>query len=83
MTRSGFQRYSTPDSVSSGRAEVILGRRSSTESFPPLGYALSNYDELFEEKVNLFAELLREKPGIPPDRNNDQQPTLGIPRALR
>jgi hypothetical protein len=66
-----FHRYSTLDSVSSGRAEVILGRGSSTESFPLFGYDLSNYDELFEEKVNLFAELLREKPGIPSDQSNE------------
>lgn len=57
-----FQRYSTLDSLSNGRAEVILGRGSSTESFPLFGYDLRNYDELFEEKVNLFAELLKEKP---------------------
>jgi probable LLM family oxidoreductase len=57
-----FQRYSTLDSLSDGRAEVILGRGSSTESFPLFGYDLRNYDELFEEKVNLFAELLKEKP---------------------
>ncbi|MDF9749575.1 putative LLM family oxidoreductase [Arthrobacter sp. ES3-54] len=57
-----FQRYSTLDSLSNGRAEVILGRGSSTESFPLFGYDLRDYDELFEEKVNLFAELLKEKP---------------------
>ena len=56
------QRYSTLDSLSNGRAEVILGRGSSTESFPLFGYDLRDYDELFEEKVNLFAELLKEKP---------------------
>jgi probable LLM family oxidoreductase len=57
-----FQRYATLDAVSGGRAEVILGRGSSTESFPVFGYDLSDYEELFEEKVGLFAELLREKP---------------------
>lgn len=57
-----FQRYSTLDSLSDGRAEVILGRGSSTESFPLFGYDLQNYEELFDEKVNLFAELLKEKP---------------------
>ncbi|MCW2794991.1 Atu2307/SP_0267 family LLM class monooxygenase [Nocardioides sp.] len=57
-----FQRYSTLDSLSNGRAEVILGRGSSTESFPLFGYDLRNYEELFEEKVNLFAELLKEQP---------------------
>jgi probable LLM family oxidoreductase len=57
-----FQRYSTLDALSNGRAEVILGRGSSTESFPLFGFDLANYNELFEEKVELFAELLKEKP---------------------
>ncbi|MFI6493214.1 LLM class flavin-dependent oxidoreductase [Streptomyces sp. NPDC050564] len=57
-----FQRYATLDGVSGGRAEVILGRGSSTESFPLFGYDLSDYEELFEEKLELFAELLQEKP---------------------
>jgi probable LLM family oxidoreductase len=57
-----FQRYSTLDSISNGRAEVILGRGSSTESFPLFGYDLRDYEQLFEEKVNLFAELIAEKP---------------------
>jgi probable LLM family oxidoreductase len=57
-----FQRYATLDGVSGGRAEVILGRGSSTESFPLFGYDLDDYEELFEEKLGLFAELLREKP---------------------
>ncbi len=57
-----FQRYSTLDALSHGRAEVILGRGSSTESFPLFGYDLADYDELFDEKVDLFARLLEEKP---------------------
>jgi probable LLM family oxidoreductase len=57
-----FQRYATLDAVSNGRAEVILGRGSSIESFPLFGYDLADYEELFEEKVNLFAELLKEQP---------------------
>ncbi|WP_377272896.1 LLM class flavin-dependent oxidoreductase [Peterkaempfera sp. SMS 1(5)a] len=57
-----YQRYATLDAVSNGRAEVILGRGSSTESFPLFGYDLGEYDRLFEEKVELFAELLKEKP---------------------
>jgi probable LLM family oxidoreductase len=56
-----FQRYATLDAVSHGRAEVILGRGSSIESFPLFGYDLSDYEELFEEKVNLFAELRKEQ----------------------
>ena len=57
-----FQRFATLDAVSNGRAEVILGRGSFTESFPLFGYALNDYEELFEEKVELFVRLLEEGP---------------------
>ncbi|RIJ76333.1 LLM class flavin-dependent oxidoreductase [Nakamurella silvestris] len=57
-----FQRFSTLDALSNGRAEVILGRGSFTESFPLFGYDLADYDVLFEEKIALFAELLKETP---------------------
>ncbi len=57
-----FQRFATVDAISNGRAEVILGRGSFTESFPLFGYDLSDYDVLFEEKVELFVKLLEEKP---------------------
>jgi probable LLM family oxidoreductase len=57
-----FQRYSTLNAVSSGRAEVILGRGSSIDSFPLFGYDLADYEELFEEKSHLFAELLKGGP---------------------
>ncbi|WP_317230699.1 LLM class flavin-dependent oxidoreductase [Clavibacter sp. MX14-G9D] len=57
-----FQRFATLDAVSEGRAEVILGRGSFTESFPLFGYELSDYERLFEEKLGLFAELVKESP---------------------
>ncbi|MFI5608925.1 LLM class flavin-dependent oxidoreductase [Amycolatopsis sp. NPDC051903] len=57
-----FQRFATVDALSNGRAEVILGRGSFTESFPLFGYDLADYDRLFEEKIDLFARLLDEKP---------------------
>ncbi len=57
-----FQRFATLDAVSNGRAEVILGRGSFTESFPLFGFELSDYDKLFEEKVELFAALRAEQP---------------------
>ncbi|TDC51087.1 LLM class flavin-dependent oxidoreductase [Jiangella ureilytica] len=57
-----FQRFATVDAVSEGRAEVILGRGSFTESFPLFGYDLADYDVLFEEKLQLFTQLLDEKP---------------------
>jgi probable LLM family oxidoreductase len=57
-----FERFSTLDAVSGGRAEVILGRGSFTESFPLFGYALEDYEQLFEEKLELFAALLAGTP---------------------
>ena len=53
-----FQRFSTLDALSNGWAEVILGRGSFIESFPLFGYDLSKYEELFEEKLDLFSELV-------------------------
>jgi probable LLM family oxidoreductase len=52
-----YQRFATLDAVSGGRAEVILGRGSFTESFPLFGYSLDDYDDLFEEKLAIFAAL--------------------------
>ncbi|WP_084103201.1 LLM class flavin-dependent oxidoreductase [Demequina sp. NBRC 110056] len=57
-----FQRFSTLDAVSGGRAEVILGRGSFTESFPLFGFDLADYEVLFEEKIELFSRLLTEQP---------------------
>jgi probable LLM family oxidoreductase len=56
-----FQRFATLDAVSNGRAEVILGRGSFTESFPLFGYELSDYETLFEEKLGLFAALIKQE----------------------
>jgi probable LLM family oxidoreductase len=57
-----FQRFSAVDAASNGRAEVILGRGSFTESFPLFGFDLSQYEELFEEKLDLFVQLLKQEP---------------------
>ena len=57
-----FQRFSTLDAASNGRAEVILGRGSFTESFPLFGYALDQYGTLFEEKL----DAVRRHPGAGP-----------------
>ena len=53
-----FQRFSTLNAISNGRAEVILGRGSFTESYPLFGYDMAQYEQLFEEKLELFAALL-------------------------
>ncbi len=57
-----YERFATLDAISRGRAEVILGRGSFIESFPLFGYDLRDYDVLFEEKLDLFSQLLREQP---------------------
>ena len=54
-----FERFSTLNAASNGRAEVTLGRGSFTESFPLFGYDLRQYEMLFEEKVDLFVALIR------------------------
>lgn len=53
-----FERFATLDAASSGRAEVILGRGSFTESFPLFGFPLNQYELLFEERIELFAAIL-------------------------
>lgn len=57
-----FQRFSTLDALSNGRAEVILGRGSFIESFPLFGFDLDDYEALFNEKLDLYAAVLTEKP---------------------
>jgi probable LLM family oxidoreductase len=57
-----FQRFSTLDALSNGRAEVMLGRGSFIESFPLFGFDLEKYEELFDEKLDLFAAVLTQEP---------------------
>ena len=57
-----FQRFSTVDALSNGRAEITAGRGSFIESFPLFGYDLQDYGNLFEEKLELLVELLKERP---------------------
>ena len=54
-----FERFSTLNAASNGRAEVTVGRGSFIESFPLFGYDLSQYEVLFEDKLGLFVALLR------------------------
>jgi probable LLM family oxidoreductase len=74
-----FQRFSTLNAVSNGRAEVILGRGSFTESYPLFGYDLSRYNELFEEKLAKFVQLLDQNPVIyPPVENGRLRTWVGV-----
>jgi probable LLM family oxidoreductase len=72
-----FQRFSTLDALSNGRAEVILGRGSFTESYPLFGFDLSKYEELFEDKLSLFAALL--KGGPVTWTGSTRSPVAGVP----
>lgn len=57
-----FERFATIDGISNGRAEVILGRGSFTESFPLFGFDLADYEQLFDEKLDLFAAVREQTP---------------------
>ncbi|TQL03154.1 LLM class flavin-dependent oxidoreductase [Cellulomonas sp. SLBN-39] len=57
-----YQRFATLDAISSGRAEITVGRGSFTESFPLFGHDLGDYEVLFEEKLDLLARLRDEGP---------------------
>lgn len=52
-----YQSFATLDQLSNGRAELMAGRGSFTESFPLFGFDLNNYNELFEEKLELLLQI--------------------------
>jgi probable LLM family oxidoreductase len=83
-----FQRFSTLHAVSNGRAEPILGRGSFTEGYPLFGHDLQDYEQLFEERLDIFAKLVRE-PAVTwsgqtrsPLENQQVFPTLGQPMTV-
>jgi probable LLM family oxidoreductase len=57
-----YQQYATIDHLSHGRAEITAGRGSFIESFPLYGYKLEDYDELFEEKLELLVQINQTNP---------------------
>jgi probable LLM family oxidoreductase len=57
-----YTQFATLDAVSNGRAQLIAGRGSLVESFPLFGYNLNDYEDLFEEKLDLLTRLLRDQP---------------------
>jgi probable LLM family oxidoreductase len=57
-----YSEFATLDAVSNGRAQLIVGRGSAIESFPLFGFDLADYEELYEEKLDLLVRLLREQP---------------------
>jgi probable LLM family oxidoreductase len=84
-----YQRFATIQALSNGRAEITAGRGSFIESFPLFGYNLSDYAELFEEKLELLVELIRNQPvswqGTMRSALTDQMvyPTVSKPISLR
>ncbi|MCK9857799.1 LLM class flavin-dependent oxidoreductase [Paenibacillus sp. ATY16] len=56
-----YQGFSTVDAISNGRAEIMAGRGSFIESFPLFGYSLEDYDELFDEKLELLLQITKEE----------------------
>jgi probable LLM family oxidoreductase len=78
-----YERFTTLDAASGGRAEVILGRGSFTETFPLFGYSLADYDTLFEEKLALFVELLKyDRGGEPVTWSGTTRPPLSRQRVF-
>jgi len=57
-----FERFTTLDAISNGRAEVMLGRGSFSESYALFGFDGTDYDLLFEERLELFVQLLHQRP---------------------
>lgn len=57
-----YEEFAAIDLISKGRAEIMVGRGSFIESFPLYGYSLSDYDGLFEEKLDLLLKINREDP---------------------
>ena len=56
-----YQSFATVDLLSNGRAELMAGRGSFTESFPLYGYKLMDYDDLFEEKLDLLLKINKQE----------------------
>src|SRR5204863_6374610 len=78
-----YQSFATIDLISDGRAELMAGRGSFIESFPLFGYSLDDYDNLFEEKLELLLKINKENPitwkgKFRPALNNQQV----LPRAV-
>ena len=78
-----YQQFATIDQISNGRAELVAGRGSFIESFPLYGYDLNDYDELFEEKLDLLQQINKQNPITwkgkhRPALNNQQV----LPRAI-
>lgn len=79
-----FQDFATVDLLSNGRAEIMAGRGSFIESFPLFGYDLNDYDELFEEKLQLLVQLNEKEIVNWKGKHRPAIPNLGVyPRPVQ
>lgn len=77
-----YEQFSTVDAISNGRAEIMAGRGSFIESFPLFGYDLQDYDELFDEKLQLLLEINESEKVTWNGKHRPSIPNLGVyPRA--
>ena len=79
-----YQEYATIDAISGGRAEIMAGRGSFTESFPLFGYDLRHYDILFEEKLDLLLNVQQNEIVSWKGQHRQELKATGIyPRAVQ
>lgn len=79
-----FQDFSTLDGISNGRAEIMAGRGSFIESFPLFGYNLNDYDELYEEHLDLLLKIRQSEKVIWQGRHRPAINNLGVyPRPVQ
>lgn len=73
-----YQQFATVDLISGGRAEIMVGRGSFTESFPLFGYSLQNYDELFDEKLELLLAIDKSEKVVSKGKHRASINNLGV-----
>lgn len=79
-----YQSFATIDGISNGRAEIMAGRGSFIESFPLFGYSLDDYNELFEEKLELLLKIRASEKVSWPGGHRPAIPNLPVyPRAVQ
>jgi len=79
-----YQDFSTLDGLSNGRAEIMAGRGSFIESFPLFGYNLNDYDELFEEHLDLLLKIRESEKVVWEGKHRPAINNLGVyPRSVQ
>ena len=79
-----YQQYATIDAISNGRAEIMVGRGSFTESFPLFGYDLADYEELFDEKLAMLEKIRANEKLIWEGKHTQKVENKGVyPRSVQ